>query len=112
MPADCAGMFGGIYAILGELESCRAVKPSELELMELGVELAEGNAAMTRDCADRFVKQVRPLLLLGDVRVSNDLLCVISGGMCPVTIVESKITPEASARIHAQLLLIDRSITP
>lgn len=103
-------MFGGIYGILKELEYCEAVRAGELELLELGVSLMKSNAKMTRDVSERFVRQVRPLLLLGEVKMNNQLLRAISGGLCPITLVEERITPDVSKRVNAHLALIDKSI--
>ena len=103
-------MFAGIGAFLSELERCGAVKAGELELLELGVSLVKSNAAMTREVSDRFVKQVRPLLALGEVRMTNDLLCAFSAGMCPITLCERQITPDVTRRLNAHLSLIDRCI--
>ena len=103
-------MFDGIGAFLGELESCGAVKAGELELLELGVSLVKSNAAMTRQVSERFVQQVRPLLALGEVRMTNELLGAFSAGMCPITLCEHKITPDVARRLNAHLSLIDRCI--
>ena len=103
-------MFGGIYGILKELEDCEAVRAGELELLELGVSLMKSNAKMTRDVSDRFVRQVRPLMMLGEVKMNNELLRAISGGLCPITLVEERITPDVSRRVNAHLALIDESI--
>ena len=103
-------MFDGISALLSELESCGAVKAGELELLELGVSLVKSNAAMTREVSDRFVQQVRPLLALGEVRMTNELLGAFSAGLCPIVLCERSITPDVTRRLNTHLSLIDRCI--
>ena len=103
-------MFGGIYGILTELEHCAAVDEGQLELVKLGVELMRSNAKMTRDVSERFVRQIRPLLSRGEVKMNNELLRAISGGLCPITLLEERITSDVSKRVNAHLALIDESI--
>ncbi len=105
-----AAMFDYVRAILSELVTCDAVSAGDLELMELGISLVRSNAAMTRDMSQRFVKQVRPLLLAGEVSVSNELLRALSGGLCPIKLREGKITPEVSRRVQTHLSLINGCI--
>ena len=108
MTADA--MFVGIEAFLSELGSCGAVKAGELELLERGVSIVKSSADMTREVSERFVKQVRPLLALGEVRMTNELLGAFSAGMCPITLCERNITPDVTRRLNAHLSLIDGSI--
>ena len=103
-------MFGGIYGIIRELGDCEAVGQGEVELLELGVGMMRSNASMTRDVSKRFVTQIRPLLSRGEVHVNNELLRAISGGLCPITLLEERITPDVSKRVNAHLALIDESI--
>jgi hypothetical protein len=103
-------MFGGIYGILMELESCCAVDEGQLEIVKLGVEYMKSNAKMTRDVSERFVKQIRPLLSRGEVKMDNELLRAISGGLCPIALLEDRITSDVTRRVNAHLALIDESI--